>query len=441
MKNLRSNSVAMKRITILSIITVVAAFASSCGKDIPQRDDSLKDMCFSVGVLPSRSSFDGVDIVWTSGDRIGLYDNTLTNRRFVTESSGVRTIFKGRCKESDIYYAVYPYDEQSQMTQPGKTIICIPESQCLVSGSFDQGANVSAGKCQALGPDKEMIMKNAGGYIKIVVPETEFDILSLKVSSLSDSPLAGRFIADITGDFPVLEASFELSSSINLTGNVTPGVYYIVAAPQKETGLRVDVVRNDMCSTSLEYESAIVSRNSASGSTLELNFSDIQWEEPEKDVVTVRFLDEGGKIVQEFTTDIPLGVSGFDTTLKDLTYTHVSSGLDFRFRTSHFAVNSTKGLRMGSKNGFIPRPGFDGKSLVTVTAYLNTTGYSAGIYADSDELKLVTGGDVKTISEAGLYEWNISTTENQAVRLVRGAEDGNTFRIHYFELEYITLPQ
>ena len=440
MKNLRCKGNAMKRITILSIITVAVAFASSCGKDVPQRDDSLQDMCFSVGGVQSRSSFDGVDIVWTSGDIIGLFDNTLTNRKFVTESGGAHALFKGKCKESNIYYAVYPYDEQTQMKQPGKTTVHIPESQNLVLGSFDQGANVSAGKCLALGPDKVMTMNNAGGYIKIVVPETEFGISSLKVSSLSGSPLAGKFAADITGDFPVLEASSDVTSSISLAGGVAPGTYYVVAAPQQQAGLRVNVIRNDMYSTSLEYESAIVSRNSASGSTLELNFSDVQWEEPEKDVVTVRFLDEGGKIVQEFTTDIPLGVSGFDTTLKDLTYTHVSSGLDFRFRTSHFAVNSNKGLRMGSKSGFITMPGIKGKSLVKVKAYINTTGYSAGIYEDSDELKLVAGADVKMVSEAGLYEWNLSTAENQAVRLVRGAEDGNTFRLHYFELEYITLP-
>ena len=163
----------MKRILFTTL--VFAAFLSaSCTKDYSApADEGLVEMSFSAGrTATSRSGFDGTDVVWTAGDKISIFDSSLKNRRFATTASGASAVFTGRARESASYYALYPYLQDNAMSSPGIMNAHFLPRQRAVRGSWADSVNVSVGKVNAPLQGSKVMMKNAGGYVKINLAES-----------------------------------------------------------------------------------------------------------------------------------------------------------------------------------------------------------------------------------------------------------------------------
>ena len=428
----------------LYILAALAA-AVSCAKEaspesIVPEEEGLLEMTFSAA--PTKTTFNGTDFVWTPGDEISVFDCAQRNRRFTTQSDAVSGTFTGRAKDSDVYYALYPYYESNAMTTAGVAAATIPTSQEAMPGTILDSLNISMGRISD--GSSSFLMKNVGGYIKVVLPESEYKIASIGITAPGADALSGKVNVDYTGAEPVATPAAP-SPAISLiprgSDTFAAGTYYAVAVPGTITGgLDLSLTRDDDFSTIVSFPVTKIARNSALESTLTPDLSTCVWEEPAYNGLSVSFLN-GTAVNQPFTEALPS--SG--TLVKDFVeyVCHLpETGEEFIFGSKNLNINSTTGLRM-EEGGYVVFPAIPGKRLTKVTmeyglSSATVTNY-ASICTDLTGSTTVKGGEkliFTTSSQGQTYEWNLKGTTTGTTYALCVNEGSSNFRIRNFSLQY-----
>ncbi len=441
----------MKRHIIrIGICAIAALLTLSCAKESISpvtENDGLQEMSFNVGSSElSRTAFDGTDVVWKPGDKMSIFDVTMKNRRFSTTGSGVSASFTGRAKESTTFYAVYPYLTGNTMTIPGIATVLLPIRQRVSPGTWADSVNVSMGKISGQLDGSSFVMKNVGGYVKIVIPEGSDEIVAMSLRAPGGEMIAGDAEVNYTGDEPIASAGADASSSISLltdSSRFIPGTYYAVVRPTSLSGgLELSLRRADDYSTIVRSDAAAIVRNSARGTTITLDPSTAVWNEPVRDTIYVTFLNASNGVNQPFTENMQ-AVGSPSGNRTEGTWYLKDSNQPFYFNATYLNINSTTGLRMGTTGDYVRFPAIPGKRLESVKMEFGlnsaTASYFAGIYTDSDPSVPVPGGeDIETGTEAQgkILSWTLSgTNEGEQYRLRRGT-GGTAFRIRNLTLVY-----
>lgn len=442
----------MKKIYILLSVALIAA---ACAKEtvlseIPE--ENLVEYTFSAGPDGSKTTFNGSDFIWTPGDRISVFDADLKNRRFETSDSGVRATFVGRAKESTSFYAFYPYDPALRMVDAGIVDAVIPSSQKVSLGTIGDGVNLSMGKLSSSDPaglsDKSFLMKNVGGYVKIILGESATPISQMTIQSGGGEAISGGVKVDYTGESPVASSlgGMPLIGLFSVDTTFRAGTYYAVATPAKlSKGLKLSLIRADDYTAEVPFDDcgAIV-RNSAKSSTLTLADPDkLDWKSPKMDTLHVAFVDyatDNLKYLQPFDEDLP-ALSSPSSALSADPYHLKDTGEEFYISTTSLTVNSAYGLRLDN-GGYVTLPAMVGKRLIEVNLEYGSGSVTVPnricITSDEDGAEAVPGGEMKTLgpnAQGTVYSWNLTEAiANTKYRLV--SLDKN-MRIRSMNLVYI----
>lgn len=216
-------------LAILTLLSVIS-FASCCKQETNDcsNDVTLNAMEFYAGCV-SKTALDGQTVLWQNNDAISIFDG-VGNNKFITSSEGSGAIFRGNAREAEVYYAVYPYNQDFTLTGEKLTVV-IPTNQPPVQDGFASGINVSVGKTS----DDYLEMKNICGYVKFRI--TRSDVTSVSILSMGTENLAGVY--DVTFDSesnPVSKTTQMSDRKVSMAspeGCITPGNYMFCLAPTK----------------------------------------------------------------------------------------------------------------------------------------------------------------------------------------------------------------
>ena len=123
----------MKRIILFAIASMALVSCLEEKMDITEVEGSGIAMTISaISEVDTKTHLDGKAVNWNPSDVLGLYDGTCI-RQFTTSEEaidGASATFTGEAAEQDVYYAVYPYNENVKFDADTKTFSTnIPTAQ------------------------------------------------------------------------------------------------------------------------------------------------------------------------------------------------------------------------------------------------------------------------------------------------------------------------
>lgn len=208
----------------------------------------------SPGTPVKTTTADGVKVLWTDNDRIGMYAEGASTALYTTSLSEPsaqakfgRTSDVSPVKVGDRYYAVYPSSAivkwnfetgQNETTGPVCTVN-VPKQQTAEVGAWDKKAAVLIANSET----EQFVFKHAVSYVRFEVTEQTGEFVSVRLSSvnkerLSDMQAGIQYLAD-GGVQMVSSLSATDYVSLRNSENGVPfstGVYNIAILPGDFTG-------------------------------------------------------------------------------------------------------------------------------------------------------------------------------------------------------------
>ena len=238
----------MKKITKSIIALSVLAGLASCAKEqtpvTPDDNDGMVELTLTATqenpetrTYVGETTTDEVSkktitaILWTEGDRMSVFDNTLTNYEFTLSSGAGETsgTFTGKVAENaTLAFAFYPYS--TSMSMSSETGILsgaeLKSEQTAKDGSFDPETALMMGMIS----NNSIDMGSFAGYVK-VTPKFNCKKITLESKS-SDDKLSGKLGIMIGGNTTVTDPSNKVSISGDIKADKA---YYIAVLPVEMT--------------------------------------------------------------------------------------------------------------------------------------------------------------------------------------------------------------
>lgn len=239
----------------LSIILAACLALFSCAKQEPQGgeghggpngDDLDYITAVSPGTPVKTTTTDGVKVLWTGGDMIGMYADATTSAIYKTNlaepaatASFGRTSDARPVKVNDRYHAVYPssaVNRWGDMADAGAPFcyVNVPKQQIAVAGAWDKNAAVLA----AASENEEFSFKHAVAYLRFEVTDQTGDFVSVRLTTpdnarLSDPQAGVQFLE--SGQLSLVPSS-SASDFVTLRNDTAgesfkAGVYYMTFIP------------------------------------------------------------------------------------------------------------------------------------------------------------------------------------------------------------------
>ena len=230
---------------VFSLVSMAAAIWAAVGcskmeKDIPtapveEEDEILISKSFQAGVSETRTTLDGVTVLFSEGESISIWDGT-GNREYKADEAGSSVSFSGEVSASAMeFYALSPYSASTVFSKSGSTVTAkttLPSTQEAVSGSFAEGANISAAKSDS---DDSFSLDNVLSVAKITLSSANLgghEIASIALSSTY--PLSGDVVVTY-GETATAAAGVNTVKSVTLShadgAALTDGTYYLTLLP------------------------------------------------------------------------------------------------------------------------------------------------------------------------------------------------------------------
>lgn len=243
--------------TIICAAAVIAL--AGCAKEMEMSpEQELTKMSFTgfvdgnVGTKTALTS--DYNVIWTAGDQISVFADG-SNNQFTASNirasegglEGAVATFEGMANVADVYYGIYPYNEDATMSGTVITTT-LPTDQTAVAGSFAVGSNISVAKAAE---EDVLQFRNAGAIVGLTVNGEGISAIRLQ-SGDAQKPMSGTVTVDATDDTPVMAVAQEGVNYVRIvaaqpsddnpdaTGTLTSGeTYYFVVAPGEYSGLQL----------------------------------------------------------------------------------------------------------------------------------------------------------------------------------------------------------
>ena len=238
--------------TVYRVLTAaaIAAVSAGCAKEIADNQQIQSQekvaMTFVSNAVSTRTSLadDQTTVVWTAGDRIGIFDGAQGNNPFdIAGIDGSSATFEGEAVPSGTYYGLYPYSETASVS--GQVITTeLPSEQTAIPGTFAQNVNLSAAVSDG---ENELDFQNVCGLVTVEissVPEG-LTLKSVTLSGLNGEKIAGKVNINMAeGTLAAEAADAETSASVTLAAAngaaLEAGKYVFAIIPADFTqGLKV----------------------------------------------------------------------------------------------------------------------------------------------------------------------------------------------------------
>ncbi len=230
---------------LFSLVSIAAAIWAAAGcsqmeKDIPtapveEEDEILISKSFQAGVSETRTTLDGVTVLFSDGESISIWDGT-GNREYKADEAGSSVSFSGEVSASATeFYALSPYSASTVFSKSGNTVTAktaLPSTQEAVPGTFADGVNISAAKSDS---DDSFSLDNVLSVAKITLSSANLgghEIASIALSSTY--PLSGDVVVTY-GETATAAAGVNTVKSVTLShadgAALTDGTYYLTLLP------------------------------------------------------------------------------------------------------------------------------------------------------------------------------------------------------------------
>ena len=224
---------------------------------------------------------DQLRVLWNADDRVSIFNRTTYNRqyRFDGEDGDNAGTFS-RIPSDDFVtsnplnyiYSVYPYSENTKITNDGELIVNLPAGQSYRAGTFGLGANTMI----AIADDNELMFKNLCGYLMLRLYGDDVMVKSITLKGNDNEPLAGKATVVATmEDVPALTFDATATKEITLTFDTpvllgstaeTATPFWLVVPPTVfKEGITVTVETSDGCQFEKSTTGSLtISRNTRS---------------------------------------------------------------------------------------------------------------------------------------------------------------------------------
>ena len=252
----------------LSLCTMTALVLSGCG-NFDEQDTYLTNninqpqklyASIEEPAIDSRTYIDTDNkLRWSSGDEISYFPGVNYNMqyRFCGETGERGGNFEKVTTGSvngvalTCNYAVYPYVEDTSISDSGVISFNLPAIQQYAEHSFGLGANVMIAATESV-TDETLSFKNACGYLKLQLYGENTTVKSIALKGNNDEKIAGAATITTThGGNPVVGMTESAITSITLdcdegvklsTDSVTPTTFWFVIPEQAfERGFSIKV--------------------------------------------------------------------------------------------------------------------------------------------------------------------------------------------------------
>lgn len=235
----------MRKISLLFLPAVIEMMAVGCARiepEIPEdpreaakKEEILISKSFQAGVAETRTSLDGLSVLFAKGESISIWDGS-GNREYKADEAGSNVSFSGQVSATATeFYALSPYSASTVFTKSGTTVTAktiLPSEQTAVAGTFADGLNISAAQSDS---DDSFSLDNVLTVVKFNLESANLDGHAVtSVELTSTYPLAG----DVTvtyGETSTAAAGANTVNKVTLAkadgSPLEDGSYYFVVLP------------------------------------------------------------------------------------------------------------------------------------------------------------------------------------------------------------------
>ena len=210
----------------LAAVLFAACAVNEVDKANPAMADGGEDVTFYASIEGADTRVyadDQLRVLWNADDRVSIFNRTTYNRqyRFDGQDGDNSGVFKKVPTDDfvtsnplDYVYSVYPYKEETKISNDGELTVFLPAEQTYREDSFGLGANTMI----AVADDNELMFKNLCGYLMLRLYGDNVAVTSISLKGNNNEPLAGKasVVAAIGAD-PTLSLDASATGVITLT--------------------------------------------------------------------------------------------------------------------------------------------------------------------------------------------------------------------------------
>ncbi len=215
-------------LTLLASLLIVGCTEVTIEQSNPLTEiNSLPDLTASFADEGETRTFveDSKYLRWHEADLItAFFGNTLNHQyKFngkTGDNSGTFSLVPngelGTGNDLSSIYALYPYDENTTITDIGVISLTLPATQTYAENSFGKGANTMVAVTESV-EDTFLSFKNACGYLKLKFYGDDVTITSIEVTGNNEEKIAGSATATMEfGGVPTIAMNDEATTSVTL---------------------------------------------------------------------------------------------------------------------------------------------------------------------------------------------------------------------------------
>ncbi len=188
----------MKHNILLLLISGLALTACVAKETAPMAADDGGDRFYATLEDASVRVFvdEGLRVLWNADDRVSIFNRYTYNREYRFEgkdgdNSGAFVLVPDDAfvvgNALDNVYAVYPYREDTRISNDGEIKLTLPAEQPYREDSFGKEANTMVSVTQ----DNQLLFRNLCGYLMLRLFGSNVAISSLTIKGNGSEPLAG----------------------------------------------------------------------------------------------------------------------------------------------------------------------------------------------------------------------------------------------------------
>lgn len=218
----------MKKYSLLmTILSVLLCACSSFDEEIIKTINSANTDLHAVFADGTRTYVENNQYLrWHEDDLLTVFYGNTLNRQYkfngkTGDNSGTFSFIpNGELSTGNSFdhiYAIYPYNENTTITEEGTFLLNLPDTQYYATNSFGKGANTMVAVTENL-EDTFLAFKNTCGYLKLKLYAPEGGLVkSIKVKGNNNEKIAGAAIATIEFDgVPSLTMTSEATTTITV---------------------------------------------------------------------------------------------------------------------------------------------------------------------------------------------------------------------------------
>ena len=188
----------------LFLFCLLAVFATSCVNELQDDNQDVYNAPVFYATIeqagePSTKVFadDSLRVLWNADDRVSIFNKTTFNREYRFEGQDGANSGTFERVPSDKFvvsnplnyvYSVYPYNENTSISNDGEITVYLPAEQTYREDSFGLGANTMI----AITEDDELMFKNLCGYFAIKLYGDNVSVSSITLRGNNNEYLAGK---------------------------------------------------------------------------------------------------------------------------------------------------------------------------------------------------------------------------------------------------------